>query len=156
MPFIILHWRGSFVLKLKKVNQGIDEHFPRSSKLILWLSAPGSCILILIANGQSAGHFTRISLVYTGWFSIRQLIRGMHRLFWPSQRLATGKQRCYRSRRMSCTSKGRGTQRVEFYTVQALCIYRAFFIPTSQNEFKHTSQLLGGYFLAKDIRMLNH
>lgn len=41
MHFILLHWRGSFVLKLNKLNQGIDKDFPRSRKLILWLSATG-------------------------------------------------------------------------------------------------------------------
>ena len=40
MHFIILHWRSSFVLKRKKLNQGIGKNFPKYSKLILWLSAP--------------------------------------------------------------------------------------------------------------------
>lgn len=47
MHFIILHWRSSFVLKLKKLNQGVDENCPRYGELLLWLSAPGELRLDL-------------------------------------------------------------------------------------------------------------
>ena len=63
MNFIILRWRCSFVLKLKKLYHGVDKNFPRYSKLMLCLSAPGEQHLdldwLVVRN---TGNFARLSL----------------------------------------------------------------------------------------------
>lgn len=65
--FINLYWRSSFVLKLKKLNKGIDMNFQEQSKLMLWFSDPKELHLKL-ASGQKCRNF------YQGQFGIYQLV----------------------------------------------------------------------------------
>lgn len=74
MHFIIAFGGVPLYLKLKKLNKGVTKNFPKYSKLMLCSLLLGSYIQILIGQWSGVQEiFSRLSLVYTGWFNTWQL-----------------------------------------------------------------------------------
>lgn len=134
MHFIILHWGNSFVLKPKKLNQGVDKNFLRYCKLMLWLSVLGAIFGSWLAGGQSEGNFARPSIVYTWWLSTREL-EVCTSFSWPSEKIAIRKWMYYKSQKEALLVK---TERhIEWIFI--LCLH---FVFIEHFSFQHLRPVL--------------